>query len=150
MFDVVARLDHWKDAVASGAIRSADTLAGLAAMFKLPEDALRASFSQCDGSVPDPFGRKPLPIPALAPFHGSLITGAMAHTQGGLAVDVHARVLRPDGTTIPHLYAGGGTAAGISGDTAAGYLSGNGLLSAYGLGLIAADHAAHSIIAETA
>jgi fumarate reductase flavoprotein subunit len=150
MFDVVARLDHWKDAVASGAIRSADTLAGLAAAFRLPEDALRASFRQCDGSAPDPFGRKPLPVPAVAPFHGAVITGALAHTQGGLVVDVHARVLRPDGSAIPNLYAGGGTAAGISGDDAAGYLSGNGLLSAYGLGLIAGEHAARSIIAGTA
>jgi fumarate reductase flavoprotein subunit len=145
MFDVVARLDHWRDTVASGAIRSADTLAGLAAAFRLPEDALRASFRQCDGSAPDPFGRPRLPIPAVAPFHGALITGALAHTQGGLVVDVHARVLRPDGSTITNLYAGGGNAAGISGDSAVGYLSGNGLLSAYGLGLIAGDHAARSI-----
>jgi fumarate reductase flavoprotein subunit len=62
-----------------------------------------------------------------------------------LKVDIHARVLRPDGTPIPNLYAGGGTAAGISGDGPDGYLSGNGLLSALGFGLIAGEHAAASI-----
>jgi fumarate reductase flavoprotein subunit len=70
-----------------------------------------------------------------------MITGTLAHTQGGLKVDVHGRVLRADGSAIPNLYAGGGTAAGISGDGPEGYLSGNGLLTALGFGLIAAEHA---------
>jgi fumarate reductase flavoprotein subunit len=145
MFDVVARLDHWRNTVASGAIKSAPTLAELAATFHLPWDALLESLAQCDGSRPDPLRRAALPVPAVAPFHGARITGTLAHTQGGLVVDVHARVLRPDGTPIPNLYAGGGTAAGISGDSADGYLSGNGLLSAYGLGLIAGEHAAETL-----
>jgi fumarate reductase flavoprotein subunit len=145
MFDVVARLDHWRDTVASGAIKSASTLAQIAAAFRVPYDALETSFRECDGSRSDRFGRAALPIPAASPLYGALITGALAHTQGGLVVDVNARVLRPDGTPIPNLYAGGGTAAGISGDSADGYLSGNGLLSAYGLGLIAGEHAARSL-----
>jgi fumarate reductase flavoprotein subunit len=150
MYDVVARLDHWKEAVASGAIKSAPTLEALFALFGLPANAVRASFEECAGTRPDPHGRALLPVPAVAPFYGSLITGAMAHTQGGLAVDVHARVLRPDGSPIANLYAGGGSAAGISGDDAQGYMSGNGLLSAYGLGMIAGDHAAHSISTTSA
>lgn len=36
--------------------------------------------------------------------------------QGGLRVDSHARVLRIDGSIISGLYAGGGTAAGLSGN----------------------------------
>src|SRR6185312_4074248 len=145
MVDVVARLDHWRDTVASGAIKSASTLTQIAAAFRVPYDALETSFRECDGGRPDPFGRAALPIPAASPFYGALITGALAHTQGGLVVDVNARVLRPDGTPIPNLYAGGGTATGISGAAADGYLSGNGLLSAYGLGLIAGEHAARSL-----
>jgi fumarate reductase flavoprotein subunit len=43
------------------------------------------------------------------------VTGALFHTQGGLVVDTAARVLRADGTPVPNLYAGGGTAAGLSG-----------------------------------
>jgi len=145
--DIVARLDHWKDAVASGAVKSAPTVEALAAIFKLPIDAVQRGFEQCSGRVPDPFNRAPLPVPSQGPFYGALITGALVHTQGGLVVDVHARVCKPDGSIIPNLYAGGGSAAGLSGDTPEGYLSGNGLLSAYGLGLIAGEHAAASIMA---
>ncbi|UHL63096.1 FAD-dependent oxidoreductase [Paralcaligenes sp. KSB-10] len=146
MFDVVARLDHWKETVASGAIKSAPTLAQLAERFKLPPEALQQSFEECAGIRPDPWDRAGLPVPQAPPFYGAVITGAMVHTQGGLVVDVHARVKRPDGSRIPNLYAGGGSAAGISGDCAQGYMSGNGLLSAYGLGMIAGDHAAQSLL----
>lgn len=69
------------------------------------------------------------------------VTGALFHTQGGLAVDDHARVLRGDGTVIEGLYAGGGAAAGISGCGANGYLSGNGLLTALCYGYLAGRHA---------
>jgi fumarate reductase flavoprotein subunit len=65
------------------------------------------------------------------------VTGALFHTQGGLAIDATARVKRKDGTTFPNLFAAGGAAAGISGETAAGYLSGNGLLTATVLGRLA-------------
>lgn len=65
------------------------------------------------------------------------------HTQGGLAVDEHGRVLREDGSAIAGLYAGGGAAAGISGSEGAeGYCSGNGLLTAIGLGFLAGRDAA--------
>ena len=132
IYDVVAPTEHFRDTVASGALRSAPTLEALAAAFKLPADKLRTSVEECNA-------------PLSPPFYGALITGALAHTQGGLVVDVHARVLRPDGSCIPNLYAGGGTAAGISGDGPEGYLSGNGLLSALGLGLIAGEHSAAAI-----
>ena len=50
-----------------------------------------------------------------------------------------------DGSPIPNLYAGGGTAVGFSGKAGPkGYLSGNGLLSALVLGKIAGDDAARS------
>jgi fumarate reductase flavoprotein subunit len=63
------------------------------------------------------------------------VVPGLFHTQGGLKVDEDARVLRHDGTAVPNLFAGGGAAAGISGRRgAAGYASGNGLLTALGLG----------------
>ena len=68
------------------------------------------------------------------------MTGALFHTQGGLCVDEHARVLA-GGRPVPGLYAAGGAAAGISGHGADGYLAGNGLLSALGLGYLAGHHA---------
>lgn len=148
IYDVVAHTDHFKDTIASGALRSAGTPELLAAAFRLDPARLRETIEDYNAGVlrgEDCFGRKALGKPLRAPFYGAKVTGALAHTQGGLKVDLHARVLRPDGTPIPNLYAGGGTAAGISGDGPDGYLSGNGLLSALGLGLVAGEHAAATI-----
>ena len=65
-------------------------------------------------------------------------TPGLFHTQGGVAVDADARVVRGEGRPIPRLYATGGVAVGISGRTGGhGYSSGNGLLSAMGLGRLA-------------
>lgn len=153
IYDIVAPTDHFRDTIASGALRSAPTVEALAAAFKLPPGTLQASVEECDagaGGAPDRFGRTTFGAPLAPPYYGALITGALAHTQGGLVVDVHARVLREDGRPIPNLYAGGGTAAGISGDGPEGYLSGNGLLSALGLGLIASEHAAAQMLHERA
>ena len=81
--------------------------------------------------------------PALqAPYHAIRVTGALLQTQGGLAVDGRARVLKADGTALPNLFAGGGAAQGISGDDGSGYLSCNGLLCAVTLGRIAGREAA--------
>jgi fumarate reductase flavoprotein subunit len=72
------------------------------------------------------------------------------HTQGGLRIDRDGRVLRPDGRPIGNLFAGGGAAAGISGRSGAlGYASGNGLLSAIGLGRLAGLAAAREINGQT-
>jgi fumarate reductase flavoprotein subunit len=64
------------------------------------------------------------------------------HTQGGLAIDGFAHVLKADGTPIANLFAGGGAACGVSGSRIEGYLSGNGLLTAIALGSIAGQSAA--------
>ena len=70
------------------------------------------------------------------------VTGALFHTQGGLAIDRDARVLRADGTPLPNVFAGGGAARGVSGAHVWGYLSGNGLLTAVTLGRLAGHAAA--------
>ena len=64
------------------------------------------------------------------PLYAAPLTSGILATQGGLDVDTTGRVLRGDGSAIPGLYAGGGTAVGISGPTSRGYSSGNGLLTA--------------------
>jgi fumarate reductase flavoprotein subunit len=71
--------------------------------------------------------------------------GALFHTQGGLEVDRHARVLRPDGAPLPNLFAGGGAARGLSGPADWGYLSGSGLLMATNLGRLAGEAAAELV-----
>jgi len=74
-----------------------------------------------------------------APFHAIKVTGALFHTQGGLDIDAHCRVLQPDGHPFPNLLAAGGAARGVSGPAVWGYLSGNGLLSAVAGAYIAAQ-----------
>lgn len=148
IYDVALKNEHFRDSVEAGALKKADTLEGLAAAFKLDPARVRATFDEYDANARlgrDPLGRENFGQPLSPPYYGAQITGTLAHTQGGLRVDVHGRVLRTDGRVIPNLYAGGGTAAGVSGDGAAGYLSGNGLLTAFGFGLIAAEHAAAAI-----
>ncbi|MGQ9676257.1 MAG: FAD-dependent oxidoreductase [Chloroflexota bacterium] len=97
------------------------------------------------GLVADRFGRRIDTPPLEPPFIGATVEAALFHTQGGLRVDSHGRVLRRDNTPIPNLYAGGGTAVGVSGNGPEGYMGGNGLLAALGFGKIAGDHAATAI-----
>ena len=82
------------------------------------------------------------------PYHALRVTGALFHTQGGLKVDAAARVVRPGGGALPNLYAGGGTARGISGRGPSGYLPGAGLSSAVTLGRVAGRAAAAQAMAS--
>jgi fumarate reductase flavoprotein subunit len=94
----------------------------------------------------DRYGRQFAPEQLCeAPFHAVKVTGALFHTQGGLAIDGVGRVRRKDGTLLPNLFAAGGAAAGVSGSSAAGYLSGNGLLTATVLGRLAGQAAARAL-----
>jgi fumarate reductase flavoprotein subunit len=120
----------YRDAHAAGAVRPAPDLPALARTLKAVE-------SYADGER-DPFGRNFAAKPKLVPpYYGIKVTGALFHTQGGLVIDETARVL-----PLRNVFAGGGAACGISGPHAAGYLSGNGLLSAIVLGRIAGASAA--------
>jgi len=126
-----------------GAVRSADTIEELAGILGLPPKALAQTLQECRRAG-DPFGRNFSAKPALsAPYYGIKVTGSLFHTQGGLAIDGNARVLRDDGSTFPNLFAAGGAAAGISGPADWGYLSGNSLLSAVSLGRLAGQSAAN-------
>lgn len=144
---IARQFEDFRNAEAMGAILNAASLVELAELTKLPKDQLAETFCTVDamkqGIVRDPLGRGFRGLPALAPpFKAVRVTGALFHTQGGLAVDTTARVIGTDGTPLPNLFAAGGAAAGVSGSTAAGYLSGNGLLSATVLGNIAGRSAA--------
>jgi fumarate reductase flavoprotein subunit len=126
----------------------------LAATFGLPAGPLAKTVEETNrsarGEAPDPFGREELEGgPLEPPFYGIHVRGALFHTQGGLKIDTHARVLRPDGSRISGLYAGGGTAVGISGKGYKGYSSGNGLLAATVLGKIAGEAAAEELAQVT-
>jgi fumarate reductase flavoprotein subunit len=106
------------------------------------EDTIRAYNAAVGGR--DGFGRAVI-AQLATPLYGIRVTVALYHTQGGLRVNPDGQVLRPNGAVIPDLYAGGGAAAGVSGDGMDGYLPGNGQLASLGLGFIAADHAVRSL-----
>ena len=134
--------EDFRQAVLAGALIKADTLSELANKCGLPEDSLAATLSEnselSSGQGTDSFGRDFTSKPHLQPpYYAVKVTGSLFHTQGGLVVDSNARVLRPDNSPLPNLYAGGGAARGISGPSDWGYLSGNGLLTAVALGRIA-------------
>lgn len=136
----------YRDTVESGVTRTADDVAALAAATELDAGALAATLAAAraaaTGEADDEHGRTRWEAPLEAPFRAVPVTPALFHTQGGLVVDEHARVLNEDGAPLPGLYAAGGAAAGISGHGAAGYLAGNGLLPALGLAFLAAEHVA--------
>ena len=133
--------EDYRQAAAAGAIRTASDPAGLAAATGLPEAALATTLREvqalAESGGTDRFGRHFAPPPLAPPFHAVRVTGALFHTQGGLVVDGAARVLRPDGSVVPRLFAGGGAARGVSGPDVSGYLSGNGLLTAVAYGRLA-------------
>ena len=139
---IARQFEDFRQAEAHGAILTAETPDALAQSIGLPALELPPP----DGT--DAFGRDwSLAQPLAAPFHAVRVTGALFHTQGGLVVDEMARVLRPDGTPLPNLFAAGGAACGVSGPFASGYLSGNGLLTAVVLGRLAGQSAAKAVLA---
>jgi fumarate reductase flavoprotein subunit len=130
-----------------GAIRRANTWAALERSCGLPEGSLERENGLADATrasgAADRFGRSFAGLePLRPPFCALRVTGALFHTQGGLVVDEQAQVLRPDGSTLPNLFAGGGAARSISGPEVTGYLPGMGLCMAITLGRIAGDAAA--------
>lgn len=142
-----SRQEEFAELVAHGGAPEDPTIDGLAARRGLDREVLcatlEAAAAAARGAIADPFGRTDWGLGALEPpFVSTRIAPALFHTQGGLRVDLNARVLRPDGGAVPGLYAGGGAATGISGrNGGGGYVSGNGLLAALGLGWLAGAHA---------
>ena len=144
--EAALRQGPFRAAVEAGLVWGGGDAAALAARFGLPlSDLARtladaANFARGKGT--DPLGRIRWGAPLAAPLFAAAITGGLAHTQGGALVDAGARVLRPDGSIIPGLLAAGGTACGVSGHGAAGYVPGNGLAQSFALGLAAGATAA--------
>jgi fumarate reductase flavoprotein subunit len=132
-----------------GALKRCENLEQLAHLIHCDPDVLSATFNwplvgedqshdqsdRCESSVTERLFKRRL----NPPFYAILVTGALFHTQGGLSIDEHCRVLRPSGEAFQNLWAAGGAARGVSGHAVWGYLSGNGLLSALAGGYIAAQ-----------
>ena len=147
--DVARQFEDFRNAERAGAILTADTIADLATAMQVPAGPFAAEWNDVERMKSrggrDRFGRIFLAEQSCErPYHAVKVTGALFHTQGGLAVDPDGRVKRKDGTAFPNLFAAGGAAAGVSGSVAAGYLSGNGLLTATVLGRLAGRAAARN------
>jgi fumarate reductase flavoprotein subunit len=145
--EIARQFPDFRDAEKAGAIWRAETIDRLAALVGVSPDALQAEFdhiaSARGSQTPDRFGRVFRPGSELkSPYFAIKVAGALFHTQGGLMITPEARVMRPDGTTFPNLFAAGGAAVGVSGNSARGYLSGNGLLTATVFGRLAGESAA--------
>jgi fumarate reductase flavoprotein subunit len=147
---VARQFEDFREAERAGAILSFDSVAGLAEAMRVPVADFVTDWNEVDmlkrAGGKDRYGRKFCPEHVCRPpYHAVKVTGALFHTQGGLAVDSSGRVKRKDGTRFPNLFAAGGAAASVSGSTAAGYLSGNGLLTATVLGKLAGTAAAQQL-----
>jgi flavocytochrome c len=136
---VARQFEDFKTAERAGAVLIANSVGELAAKMRLPADTFAEEWRSVESlkmhDEVDRYGRRFSAKQELRPpFFAVKVTGALFHTQGGLMIDTTARVTRKDGSRLPNLFAAGGAAVGISGNTAAGYLSGNGLLTATVLG----------------
>jgi fumarate reductase flavoprotein subunit len=148
---VARQFEDFLAAERAGAILTAENIASLAAAMRVSADALEAEWTEVERlkaqSGRDRYGRQfQSEQRCVPPFHAVKVTGALFHTQGGLVIDAAGRVRRRNRTAIANLFAAGGAAAGLSGSAAAGYLSGNGLLTATTLGRIAGRAAASECI----
>jgi len=143
--------EEFRELVEHRGVKQGGTIKELAAAFGLDAGVLGETIEAYNraarGETRDGFGRRNCGLaPLVAPYFIARVKPGLFHTQGGLRVDSGARVLRPDGTPVRNLFAGGGAAAGVSGRTGcAGYSSGNGLLAASGLGILAGISSAQEI-----
>jgi len=149
--DIARDEDKFLELMQLGAVRVGETLAEIAAPHGIDADGLADTLEVYNGAARgewvDEFGRQDFALAPLAGPWGIIrVTAGLFHTQGGLRIDGGARVLRPGRSPIPNLFAGGGAAGGVCGQSGgAGYSSGAGLLAALGLGRIAGETAAREI-----
>lgn len=140
---IAEKEEEFAELVGMGGAEEFASIEALAAGVNVDPEALAETLAQyaaaSSGASSDPFGREDFGIaPLQAPYVASRVTPGVFHTQGGLAVDLDGRVLTPSGEAVPGLFAIGGVAAGVSGQQGGrGYSSGNGLLTAVGLGRLA-------------
>jgi succinate dehydrogenase/fumarate reductase flavoprotein subunit len=98
--------------LAKGWIKSADCLAGLAALLGLDPTTLTATvdrWNRCVAAGRDPdFGRTLMLAPiAGPPFYAVALSPSMLNTQGGPRRNEKGQIVRPDGTPIKRLYSAG-------------------------------------------
>jgi len=141
LLNLARTFPDYVDAEKAGALRTAPDVGSLARLIGCEADVLQATLDAAAPEANDAWGRH-FKRTLKAPYHAVKVTGALFHTQGGLDIDSQCRVLSQDGQPFSNLLAAGGAARGVSGNEVAGYMSGNGLLSAVGGGWVAGATAA--------
>src|ERR1700730_9210130 len=147
---VARQFRDFRDAERAGAILTGRTIEDLAGAMRVSAATFASEWAEVESlkakSGRDRYGRQFAPGQlCIAPFYAVKVTGALFHTQGGLAIDGDGRVKRQDGTLFPNLFAAGGAAGSVSGSSAGGYLSGDGLLTATVLGRLAGQAASRAL-----
>ena len=136
----VEKLATYGDVVLKAA--SADELA---ALIDVDSAALASTLSAYNQSVAqggDAYGRTIFEKPLEGNLYAINVETYLLFTTGGLRIDASARVLNQPGEIIPGLYAAGEAAGtSVAGHGYAGYITGEGLLSALTFGRIAGRHA---------
>ncbi len=110
---IARQFEDFRNAEKQGALIIAPTLDELASRVGVPAEALKQE-ADVELGKPDRFGRV-FEKKFETPFCAIKVTGALFHTQGGLAIDTRARVLRKNGRPFENLFAAGGAAVGVSG-----------------------------------
>jgi 3-oxosteroid 1-dehydrogenase len=147
--------DSWYQ---SGAVVKAPTIEALGTAIGVPPAALRATVNRFNGfaftgrdtdfrrgdSAYDHYYTDPGVFPSsslaalwVSPFYAFKIVPGDLGTKGGMRTDARARVLRPDGSVIPGLYAAGNASAAVMGHSYAG--AGSTIGPAMTFGYIAAN-----------
>ena len=98
--------------LAKGWIKTADSLAALAAMIGLgpggTDDTVGRWNRYCDAKHDGDFGRTLMLSPiGDGPFYAVELSPSMLNTQGGPRRNEKGQIVRPDGTPIPRLYSAG-------------------------------------------
>ena len=150
LHELMKEFEDYNNAIEAKAIIKADNAAELSALTGINKDSLDKTIKEVEemveGKRKDSFGRDFTIKPKLeSPYYTVKVTGALFHTQGGLVVNEHAQVMDKNKVPLPNLFAGGGSARGISGPSDWGYIAGNGLLTATTFGRLAGLSAANLV-----
>lgn len=128
---------------------SAELAAAIGADPAILDSALTDAWTAHRSGQPDSQGRLWAETPPQGNLRALRVRGALYHTQGGLAIDANAQVLRADGSPLPNLFACGGAARSVSGPSCWGYLPAMGICTAFTLGRLAGMAAARSALASS-
>jgi 3-oxosteroid 1-dehydrogenase len=155
---------EWYD---SGFLKRADTIEELAKACNVEPARLRATVDRFNASVRsgrdaefhrgdraydkwlgDAFHRPSTTLGTIqkGPFYAAPMVPGDVGTFGGVVTDVHARVLRQDGSPIPGLYATGNSTASVMGRVYPG--AGSSIGPSFTWGYVAAKHAASRAVSE--